>query len=431
MCEGIARAGNGICLMATDSESILGKTSKLVRASRTFILKNISIDWGLGEVPASAEDEPVVLQAPAPIEAIFPGIQFVVTALVKDKDFVIPQEVVLHGQRDGRGETFEVKIPVRQVELSSGDTRLPFISTIAARRLITQLENPRYEGNQSTEWKQATITRIGEEYQLASRYTSFIAVGDVDSAALQNDDDSEEGKYSGRPARFLDITADVDDEDEECLDYGESDYDMGFGLFDGDGPGYSSYSAPQASHSPVYTPTSPKYSPSSPSCCSSASPRYSPVSPSFSPTSPAFSPSSPTFSPSSPPYATAVPHMPSPGPSGGMAVSPFGISNTPPIHASAPTEVDLVRLQLFDGSFALTDEFKRILGEPACEEGRKWGVDDMIWTTILAIAYFQKHLAGERDLLEGLVEKAMDFVTSGLAETDFEAMLEVARDVVN
>lgn len=90
-----------------------------------------------------------------------------------------------------------------------------------------------------------------------------------------------------------------------------------------------------------------------------------------------------------------------------------------------------MRLQLFDGSFALTDEFKRILGEPACEEGRKWGVDDMIWTTILAIAYFQKHLAGERDLLEGLVEKAMDFVTSGLAETDFEALLEVARDVVS
>lgn len=49
MCEGIARAGNGVCLMAITSESIVAKCSKLVRASRTYILKNITVDWCVPE----------------------------------------------------------------------------------------------------------------------------------------------------------------------------------------------------------------------------------------------------------------------------------------------------------------------------------------------------------------------------------------------
>lgn len=53
MCEGIARAGNGLCLMAATSESIIAKAAKLVRASRACFLVNAYIDWGTRFAPSS------------------------------------------------------------------------------------------------------------------------------------------------------------------------------------------------------------------------------------------------------------------------------------------------------------------------------------------------------------------------------------------
>ena len=41
MCQGIARAGGGVCLMAATEESIIAKCSKLVKASRSEILSDV------------------------------------------------------------------------------------------------------------------------------------------------------------------------------------------------------------------------------------------------------------------------------------------------------------------------------------------------------------------------------------------------------
>lgn len=228
MCEGIARAGNGVCLMATEPEGILGKTSRLLRASRGPVIKNVSVDWGIQASLDPGDDDMQINQVPSTINTVYTGFQFIVTAIIKNPDYRVPREVVFRGQEGVQLKPIEIKVPVRRVELSSEDGSSTFIATLAARRLITQLENPKRYVERTAEWRQETITRIGEEYQLASRHTSFIAVGD----AVSEEDQGEEpkpGHWGGPVGMALQHSASFDDDDEE-----EDDDDMGFGLFDDD-----------------------------------------------------------------------------------------------------------------------------------------------------------------------------------------------------
>jgi hypothetical protein len=47
MCEGIARVGNGTCMMVGEEETTFtGKIARLLKAARTPLISNISVDWG-------------------------------------------------------------------------------------------------------------------------------------------------------------------------------------------------------------------------------------------------------------------------------------------------------------------------------------------------------------------------------------------------
>ncbi|PSR77889.1 hypothetical protein PHLCEN_2v7669 [Hermanssonia centrifuga] len=72
--------------------------------------------------------------------------------------------------------------------------------------------------------------------------------------------------------------------------------------------------------------------------------------------------------------------------------------------------VQLVRLQSFDGSFPANTMLVQIVGNKALDEGRELGVDADLWATVLAMAYLQKYMAKQPELLEGLLEKAIEFV---------------------
>jgi hypothetical protein len=76
----------------------------------------------------------------------------------------------------------------------------------------------------------------------------------------------------------------------------------------------------------------------------------------------------------------------------------------------SPDVVALIQLQSFDGSFPVTSELGRILGKEALTNGNKLALEQTVWATVLAIVYLQKHLDQQPDLLEGLVEKAQDYV---------------------
>lgn len=73
--------------------------------------------------------------------------------------------------------------------------------------------------------------------------------------------------------------------------------------------------------------------------------------------------------------------------------------------------LQLIRLQSFDGSFPATSQLLNILGGAnLLAEAKALGVSEKVWATALAIAYLRKNL-NVLELLEGLVEKAMDFIS--------------------
>jgi hypothetical protein len=62
MCEGIARVGHGVCMLVGEQEtSFTGKIARLLKASKTPVISNISVDWGrppaeVVTVPESEDD---------------------------------------------------------------------------------------------------------------------------------------------------------------------------------------------------------------------------------------------------------------------------------------------------------------------------------------------------------------------------------------
>ena len=92
--------------MATEAESILPKCAKLFRAGKSFIFRDVSIDWGVpqealqGGTPASAvrfvDHDAVLRQTPATIETIHPGHRFIVFAFIQLDGFVIPKSITPH-----------------------------------------------------------------------------------------------------------------------------------------------------------------------------------------------------------------------------------------------------------------------------------------------------------------------------------------------
>ena len=205
LCEGLARVGNGLCLMATTAETIIGKCSRLVRASRTYILKNVSVDWGvrndLAEAYRTGNTElKDVRQAPANVSAIYPGNRFIVFALIEDPSFTPPKEVVIRAQRDGHGEVLQFSVPVQIAEFPPERHPQPLIQTLAAQRAILDIEDS--SRSLFTSDAKALVIRLGTQYQLASQYTSFIAVDKRTKAEVEN---RLEHPLDGPDHPFLDI----------------------------------------------------------------------------------------------------------------------------------------------------------------------------------------------------------------------------------
>ena len=59
-------------------------------------------------------------------------------------------------------------------------------------------------------------------------------------------------------------------------------------------------------------------------------------------------------------------------------------------------------------------------------------IDEKLWATAVAVAYLRKHLSNQQELLDGLVEKAVQFARdNGLASgSKFEALVQRAKSVL-
>jgi hypothetical protein len=64
MCEGMARVGNGTCMMVGEEETTFtGKIARMLKAAKTPPISNISVDWGR---PATKEQSKGKGKEPAP-----------------------------------------------------------------------------------------------------------------------------------------------------------------------------------------------------------------------------------------------------------------------------------------------------------------------------------------------------------------------------
>ena len=491
MCESIARAGNGLCLMATTAETIIGKCSRLVRASRTYILKNVTVDWGvrtnLAEAYRTGRTElKGVRQAPIEISSIYPGNRFAVFALIEDDEFDPPREIVIRAQRDGLGEILQFSVPVQIVDFPSH--RRSLIQTLAARRAIMDIDDGKH--NTISPEAKSLIIRLGTTYQLASRFTSFIAVDNRTRTHTHSDD--EEFINQRIPGAFV-----------------SPDPRPSSSYRGGAAEDFVSFIAPmhriqQDSLSPALPNPRPPHGPPAPP------PPMAPPSAMLRPAAPpppsrrAPPPPPPRYRNDRlaallPPGSGAVPSqmqplISTPTASGHLTVTPdsasspfslasiqefFGLSKPAsqasssksvsrvdaccaveticeedelceeiqqlvdmmgvgedddlPIDASINTTEDkaihLIRLQSFDGSFPAEDRLLGLLGLGSFAEAQTLGISEKVWATILAVVWLKKHMKDQPELLDGLVEKAIEFV-EGLRDLDVDKLLTRAQAIL-
>lgn len=225
--------------MAIQSEAIAGKCARLLKASRSPPVSNLSVDWGLRvdwdlATPSDLNDDfemvepetatlvettptkskkraapinlfddshdplapsqdigakpapeviltprPFIEQAPLKVPNLYPGNRFIISAIVTSKLKKIPENVAISGELPS-GQKLELKVPVQKAIVT---TTPPLIHTLAAKRLIQDLEDGNVKPKAVNQDKvseedivKAAVVRLGSEYQLTSRYTSFIAV---------------------------------------------------------------------------------------------------------------------------------------------------------------------------------------------------------------------------------------------------------------
>lgn len=431
MCEGIANAGNGACLFAVTSESIVSKCARLFRAGRTPAVENVSIDWGLSQEHLLVQSgsvsnvnfsdhsptivrlrpSPVIQQSPSEIQTINAGMRLAIFAIIKIKTLKVPKQVILRGCLQETDEDFEFKIPVRDVQLANSTPGLPLIHTLAASHLIRDQEAergplPSTFGPASNEARRrAAIVRLAERYQLASQFTSFVVV------------DSDEYSNSSRPK-------------------------TNFGLWGGS----QRHSSPRERNSTSNNSVSlhETYIPGAWPDSLYASPSHVVLSETDSDNDDGYT-STTTFTTLSslegwssdcsewsiPPLSEADQIMrsspiPALHPASPARKSDRPIRNTqkeaPPIDAQV---LQLLKSQLFDGSFSL-DKVGEYIGAVNLQSG----VDSRIWATVLAIAFISKRQVG-LELLEDLLTKAREFLDENAYQSDIDELLKRAEALVH
>ncbi|KAF7306502.1 hypothetical protein MIND_00441500 [Mycena indigotica] len=464
MCEGIARAGNGVCLFAVHTESIVGKCAALFHAGRKSFVHNVSVDWGVPDenlsqrstvnfsTPRSSPSKvllrpaPAIQQSPVHIEDLHAGSRINIYAILTLRKVVVPKQVVVRGESDD-GTPFELPIPLRGIQLES---RAPLIHTLAAWKLVQDHQErtqplalvvaPFDAPPAEEEIRKASIVRLGERYQIASRQTSFVAVDD----GVENSRRKKRAPTSSRPTtavrtkttatpsvdpvigwrdlfyRFFtlpeadpdetesqlavdipgswqsDVTSDpVTSEDDSEDGYESTESFSTISSFEGRSSGWSTWT--EEPEPPISEEDAQKMQ--------HPSPKLEPV--------------------SLAPESTRVSRR-----------RELEMIKPPPVILPPPPPIDpqivqLVELQLFDGSF--NETIQTVLGEHVLKVAEGLNLDAKLWTTAVSIAFLGQRLAhpGHKELLEDLVEKAYSFLyLNGWDERTVKRVVKAAIDVL-
>ncbi|KAK0208890.1 von Willebrand factor type A domain-containing protein [Desarmillaria ectypa] len=456
MCEGIARAGNGVCLFATATEDIMGKCAHLVRAGRTSLVQDVAIDWGIVDqslmspvsVNFSTPDAtrtavlrppPVLQQAPTIINDIHAGVRLVVYAIIQIRGAVAPRAVTLRGRRHDTNEPFELSVPIRLIQLVDSDQGHPMVHTLAAWWLIQEHEAkiapppiPFDRNVSDSDIRKATIIRLGTEYQLASRHTSFVAV-DPDNERPRRDSSDRTSANSARtiadggmsnvqnissgitrilssfwnalssstPRNNRVVPSSWASESPSVTSFPSSRISSNYRPGPSEDDGYETYSTMSSleSSSSEWSEWSDIPPMSEEDVClqRSPSPQYEHAS----------------LAPEA--ERDNLPHL----------IHPASPPDAPPV--VPPNIIDLMRLQQFDGSFRLDDSFQRIVGERAVHEAELSPIDEKTWATVLYVAFLMKHMDDQKELRDDLLMKAHEFLKD---EPDVVGLVERAKNLI-
>ncbi|KAA1467195.1 hypothetical protein DENSPDRAFT_832185 [Dentipellis sp. KUC8613] len=465
MCEGIARAGDGVCLLALNTAEIAAKCFQLVRAGRSSLVNDVTVDWG---AKAGKQNAQLFRQSPTRIGTVYPSLRFVAFAITDAKH--VPKEVTLSGVLNEGGTQVTLTVPVRLARFKPLDEGM--IHSLAARHLIRDLEEggaPHLQG----EALRTEIVKLGVEYQVASRYTSFVGVdvgNTIRQRAEQREREREERenrRNRGRASRNVDAQQESED---SWDDYMQKAFDAITGVFSWV-LGYSS--GPRGRTIPGGW-TSRRESRSRSSTRSRSVSSHDPQDDdagnfddqtggeedirdddgyesreSFSTLSSLESFSSweaprsrrrhrsprrrqpPAVERRSP--SPRVQQMPNSPVQERSPVTPTSANASTRI---APDVIELVHLQQFDGSFALRRELGDIVGQRAIDEAKNLpaGVDQTLWATAVAVAFFTKNLGpeGQGELLEGLREKIGEYLQSrGIGKDEFDQLVDRAKGIID
>ncbi|KAJ7145812.1 vault protein inter-alpha-trypsin domain-containing protein [Mycena epipterygia] len=235
MCQGIARVGNGTSMLVGDHEtSFTGKIARMLKAARTPLISDITVDWDVpvvdppdvdsndGDFVLVSDDEgkdkgkrkgkmsfdmfdesldplqmdmqpvspppEVVLSAPAQVQqspfkirTLSPGNRLNVWAIIQDK--TLPKTVTLTGSTED-GSEIRLLVPVTLSNLPNAPESPPALHALAARKIIQDLEDGQHaiagsipeDPDLLARTMRASIVRLGKLYSIASSQTSFVAV---------------------------------------------------------------------------------------------------------------------------------------------------------------------------------------------------------------------------------------------------------------
>ncbi|KAJ7260946.1 hypothetical protein B0H12DRAFT_1231677 [Mycena haematopus] len=177
MCEGMARVGNGVCMLVGEEETTFtGKIARMLKVAKTPPISNISVDWGhrpskekvvtppdyddfemVEEVAVKEKkketlnifdesiDDLIQLDStpapPPPPVNLFPNIRLNVYAILQGK--TIPKTVTIRGTT-ASGASIELPITVALSHLQNAPGAPPAIHALAARKIIQDLEDGKH-----------------------------------------------------------------------------------------------------------------------------------------------------------------------------------------------------------------------------------------------------------------------------------------------
>lgn len=328
------------CLILDDSEAETEAASTIPTASTSFFDESAASDTPIqsdstgnrySHLPSIAI--PKIFQAPAEVPPLFPHNRFTIYMVLGAQ---APQKRAVSVTLRARAPTGPIELTV---PLSESTVACPAVHQLAARRAVQELEEGRgwlhkaktQQGqlvkvkhkSRFDEMVEREAVRLGETFQVAGKWCSFVAVKDNDEEMDIRDDERPE---SLAPApRAMDPSPNARLSTERMRKKRVHHSAQGSVKHKILASVAARLSAPSrapaaaASSSPLspysfdascvsgdasfgaaveessFPPTSPSYSPTSP-YGSAAAGCYSPVSPSYSPTSPSYSPVSSSFS---------------------------------------------------------------------------------------------------------------------------------------